>query len=194
GSVAAIKNGEDQCERQSRENTDGTAGLFLGLECALQAGEESFRKGSGRDLPPHAGDHVGKIGTCLDIREHDHASPSVFPQDLIRPVGLPNIGDLARWNPSDRCFYEEVAKALRRAHALRQAHGHVETPIAIDDSRYYATVGEPAELLDDPGRLTPIARGATKVDADFELRNADLLFHLQVDEARDLRKLFAEPF
>lgn len=39
-----------------------------------------------------------------------------------------------------------------------------------------------------------IERGATKVDADFELRNADLLFHLQVDEARDLRKLFAEPF
>src|ERR1700730_4385919 len=134
------------------------------LECALQGGEESLRKGRGRDLPPHAGDHVGKICTRLDIRQHHNPSPPVFAEDLIRSVGLPDVGDLARRTPSDRCFYEEIAKSLRRSHVLRQTHGHVETPIAIDDSRYYTAVGEAAELLDDRGRLHAIERGATEVD------------------------------
>src|SRR5207302_998455 len=102
--------------------------------------------------------------------EHDHASPSVFPEDLIRPVGLPDIGNLARRNPSDRRFYEEIAKALRRAHALRQAHGHVEPPIAIDDSRYYAAVGEAAELLDDRDRQDGEAPAEVGYDLSFAAR------------------------
>ena len=95
------------------------------------------------------------MSRCLDVREHDHASPSVFPQDLVRPVGLPDVGNLARRNPADRCLDEEIAKPLRRAHAVGQPHSHVKPAVAIDNSRDHAAVGEAAELSMTAAGCTP---------------------------------------
>ena len=60
--------------------------------------------------------------------------------------------------------------------------------IAVDHARDHAAVRQPRQLLDHRAGLHAIERGAAVVDADLELRNAHLLFDLQVGKAGDLRK------
>ena len=71
---------------------------------------------------------------------------------------------------------------------VRQPHHHVEPAIAVDHARDHPPVRKPAELLDDGRRLHAVKRGAAVIDADFELRDAHLLFDLEVGKPGNARQ------
>ena len=110
------------------------------------------------------------------------------------PVGLLDLGDLARRNPAGRRLDQEVAEPLRRAQVVRQPHHHVEAAVAVDHARHHAAVRQPAELIDHRRGLHAVKRGAAVIDADFELRDAHLLLDLQVGQAGNRRELAAQLF
>src|SRR6516165_5831061 len=72
---------------------------------------------------------------------------------------------------------------------IRQPHGNVEAPVAVHDARDDAPVRQPAELIDNGGGLHAVERRSAVVDPDFELGNLDLLLQLQINNARNRRKL-----
>ena len=129
--VAAVEDGEDQGEREPGQGRDGPAGLLLRLEGPFQAGEEARRElGLGHLLADgrHNGGHVAlAVGVGLD----DQASAAVLPQDLVRPVGLADVCDLARRHPPGRGLDQQVLEPLRRALPLGQAQDHVEALVAV---------------------------------------------------------------
>jgi hypothetical protein len=129
-----------------------------------------------------ASDNFGEIGAGIGIGEDNNPPATVLAKDLIWTIGLTDIRDLARGYPARGRLNEEIAKPLRRAHVLRQPHGHIEAPVAVDDARHDATVGQAAELLDHGGRLHAIERGSPIVYSDFKLRDERLFFDLQIDE------------
>ena len=129
----------------------------LASSCAwkvpFQAGEEALGQLDRAQLAADRLDELRHVGGAIGVGQHNNAAPAIFPEDLVRPFGLPDVGDLARWDPAARGINQQIAEALRGAQPVRQAQGHVEPAVAIDHPRYDAAVGEPAELVDDRGRL-----------------------------------------
>ena len=175
---------------RARESPDqgryGPARLLLRLEGPLQAGEEAGRELGLRHLLTdgrHDGGHVAlPVGVGLD----DEATTAVLPQDLVRPVGLADVGDLARRHPARRRLDQQVLQPLRGALALGQAQDDVEALVAVGHRRDDASVREAAKLLDHRRGLDPVEGGPGVVDPDLQLRDSDLLLDLQVGEPGDL--------
>src|SRR5262249_23693963 len=190
--VAAVKDRENERKRQQRENPDGAAGVLLRLKGAFEAGEESLRQRGSRDLLPARGDHFSEVRAGLRVGDPHDTPAAVLAKDLVGPIGLLDLRNLPRRNPAARRLDQEVAQAAGGAHAFGEPHGHIETAIAVGDARDDTAVGEPAQLLDHGGGLHAIERGAAIVDADIELRNANLLFELQVDKPQNIGEELAQ--
>ena len=127
---------------------------------------------------------VRHVGGAVGVGEHDDAPLAVLAQDLVGPVGLAHVGDLAHRDPARGRLDQQIAQALRGAPLVLQPQHDVEAPVAVDHARDDAAVGQALELLGDRRGLQAVERGALVVDDDLELRNAHLLLDLQVDDAR----------
>ncbi len=99
------------------------------------------------------------------------------------PIGLDDIGDLPDGNPADRRFNQKIAQALGRAAVIAQTNHEIEPFVAIHHAGNDASIGEPLQLLRDRGRLQAIKRRTARIDNDFKMGNANLLFDLQVNDA-----------
>ena len=141
-----------------------------------------FRQFRRRQRFPDRADDLRHVGAAVGVGQHHDAAAAVLAQDLVRPFGFLDVGELPRRNPADRGFDQEVAQPLRGAQPVRQPHRDVEPAVAVDDARHHAPIRQPAELLDHGRRLHAVERGAAVIDADFELRNQDLLFDLKIGE------------
>ena len=132
------------------------------------------------------------VGGTVGVGQHDHAALAVLPEDLVRAVGFDDVCDLAHRYPSGGRLDQQIAQPLRGSALVLEPQDHVEAPVAVHDTRNDAAVGEPFELLGHGRGLKSVERGAPVIDDDFELRDAHLLFDLQVDHARNGRELLAE--
>ena len=184
--VAAVEDGEDQGEREPGQGRDGPARLLLRLKGALQAGEEARGQFGLRHLLPDGRHDGGHVALAVGVGLHHQSSAAVLSKDLVRAVGLADVGDLAGRHPARGRLDQQVLQALRRALALGQAQDDVEALVAVGDRRDDATVREAAELLDHRRRLDPVEGGPGVVDPDLQLRDSDLLLDLQVGEPGDL--------
>ena len=98
-------------ERKQRERCDRAARLFLRLERAFEARVITFGKMRGRELLADARDDLRHVGSAVGVGEHDDAPAGVLAQDLVRSVGLADLGDLPRRYPAARRFDQEIAQA-----------------------------------------------------------------------------------
>ena len=80
--------------------------IRLASSCAWNVPSSWVKKPSGSavrgDFAPDGADHLRHVGTAVGIGEHHDAAAAVLPQDLVRAVGLADIGDLPDRNPADR--------------------------------------------------------------------------------------------
>ena len=67
------------------------------------------------------GDDLRHVGAAVGVGEHDDAPAAVLAQDLVGPVGLPDLGDLPRRDPADGRLDQQIAEALRGATVVRRA-------------------------------------------------------------------------
>ena len=85
-------------------------------------------------------------------------------------------------------------RALGGALAVFKPQNHIEAANTVDKPGDHTAVREPFEVLGHRLRLQAVERGARVVDHDVELRNAHLLFDLQVGQAFDAREAHPESF
>ncbi len=116
----------------------------------------------------------------MRIGEHHHAPLAIFAQDLVGAVGFAHLGDLAHGHPAVWCFQQQITQSCCGALRVIEAHHHIETTRAIEQTRDDAAVGETLQLFGDSLRLQAVERSPGEIDDDLQLRHAHLFFHLQV--------------
>ena len=159
---------------------------------AFERGEEALRQLRGGELAPDVGDDPRHVGRAVGVGQHDDTALAVFAQDLVGAVAFPHLGDVAHGHPAIGRLQQQVAQALRGALSVVEAQHDVKAARAVHQLGDDAAVGESLQLLGDRLRLQAVEGGPRVVDHDFELRDAHLLFDLQVGQAVDFRETAAE--
>ena len=137
--IAAVENGEDQRQREQRKRADGPACLFLRLERAFEPGEEAFRQLRWPRARARIDPTICAMSAVPSVLANTTTRRrAVLAQDLVRPVGLLDVGELPRRDPARRRFDQQIAKPLRGAQPVRQPHRDVEPAVAVDDARHHA--------------------------------------------------------
>ena len=125
--------------------------------------------------------HVRAVG----IGEHGNAPAAVLALDLVGSVGLDDLRHGRQRDAAGGALDQHLAQRARAAVGIAQAQDDIEALRLVDDLRDDAAVGQRLERFRDALGVEPVACRLVVVDAHLQLRDAHLLFGLQVDDAGD---------
>ncbi len=140
------------------------------------------------------GDDGRHVARAVAVGDHGDTPLPAFALDLVRPRRLFDAGEQAQRHMMAAGSDEQLLQPRGRAVLVGKAQDDVEAPVALDDLRDHAAVGQAFERLRHGRGADAVKREPLVVDDHAHLGDARLPLDLQIGEAGDTGQPLAHAF